>query len=239
MQIVCDSYRNIENLPPEVRPFEKMLREGEERLSDAELVAVLLRSGTKGKNALDLARDLLYPVDGSGGLNRLRDLSATEMQDISGIGPVKAGQLKACVELANRLQLPESTERLDFGSPERVYELLRPELQYLPYEQVLALLLDSKNRLIRKILISQGGLTSAVIRPRDIFREAVRTSAASIILVHNHPSGYCEPSGADYETTKALKKAGELMGIALNDHVVIARDGYYSMRAGSTIWHMR
>ncbi len=230
-------YRKIEHLPEELRPYEKMERVGENNLSDVELLAILLRSGKKGKNALDLARDLLFPRDAVGGLSRLRDLSLEELQTWGGVGPVKAGQIKACVELGKRLHHPAPNKSASFSSPETVNELLSAELKFLPVEQVQILLLDVRNRLIRKVIVSQGGLSAAVIQPRDIFREAVRANAAAIVLVHNHPSGCCEASGADHESTRAVKQAGELMGIRLHDHVIIAKDGYYSMRAQTSLWN--
>jgi DNA repair protein RadC len=226
----------IEELPEEDRPYEKMARIGVANLSDVELLAVILRSGHKGMNALDLSRSILFPDHVPGGLQRLRELSEIELLSHEGIGPVKAKMIKACVELADRLSAPLPDKQAVYGSPDRVDALLGNKMRHLPYEQVQALLLDVRNRLIRSVLVSQGGLSAAVIKPRDIFREAVRANAAAMILVHNHPSGYCEPSGADYESTRLVKQAGELMGIRLNDHVIIARDGYYSMRAHSDLW---
>ncbi len=225
------------DLPFSERPMEKMETKGVEALSDADLLAVLLRSGKPGNNALSMAYRILAgsPDEGKtalGGLSGrefLREADVTEFSAFSGIGKVKAHQIVAAIELGKRVSRAPLTEKPVLNSPERVWSYLKDDMGNLAQEEMRVLLLDVKNRLIRMEVVSRGGLSSMVIQPREIMRLAVRANAAALILVHNHPSGDPKPSQQDRESTEKLKAAGHLIGIPLHDHVIVCKEAYYSL----------
>lgn len=225
----------MQDLPADDRPSEKLMHQGAAALSDAELMAVIIRSGSRHETALSLAQRLLNTLgDGANsfsGLKALRDSSIEELTAFPGIGRVKAAQLKAAMELGSRVNRNgRLTNRRQIRCPEDILDCLAPEMAVLPREELRAVLLDARNRVIRVCQIGQGGLTGAVIHPRDLFREAVKANAASLILVHNHPSGDASPSDEDIETTRRMAKMGEMMGIQVIDHLVIASSGSTSLR---------
>ncbi len=217
-------------MPPPERPCERFYALGAAALSDAELLAIVIRSGNSRKNALQLAQGLIAAESDSNGLAFLQDCSVEELMAHEGIGMVKAVQLKAILEIARRAGQEKSGPRKAIRSPQDAAKILEGEMMHLPREELRTILLDIRNRVIRVIRIAEGGLSSSVISPRDLFREAVRANAAALILAHNHPSGDASPSREDIETTRRFIDMGELMGVRVVDHLVIARGGTTSLK---------
>lgn len=210
----------ISDWPEDERPRERLLRDGAQALSDAELLAIFLRVGVRGKSAVDLARDLLASCDGS--LSRLAASSIDELQRIAGMGPAKAAQLKATLELSRRALLQEMASRDVLSSPREVRDYLRLKLAALPYEVFMVLLLDAQNRLIRSEEVFRGTLTQTSVYPREIVKLALAHNAAAVILAHNHPSGVAEPSRADEQLTLSLRQALALVDVKVLDHFIVA-----------------
>lgn len=207
------------SLAPEERPRERLMRHGPAVLTDAELLAVLLRTGTAGCNALELGRKLLADF---GGLRGLFSAPAAELRRTPGLGSVKTGQLQAILELARR-EIAETLQRDDVMShPEAVRRYCATALAHLDIECCLALYLDARNRLIISEMLTTGTLAQAAVYPREIVRAALRHHAASVILTHNHPSGNPEPSQADEHLTRHVKSALQLVDIRLLDHIIVA-----------------
>ncbi len=217
----------IRDLPAEERPREKMKALGAEALSNAELLAILLRTGSDRESALQLAVRLLSQ---SGGLRNLPGLSLEDMQEIRGVGPAKAAQLKAALEIGRRLATMPPDQAESITSPQRAAALVMEELRYKKKEHFVILLLNTKNHLLSREEISVGSLSASIVHPREIFKIPLRKSAASIILVHNHPSGDPSPSQEDLEVTRRLVEAGNLLGIAVRDHLVIGDGCYFSFK---------
>ncbi len=217
----------IRDLPIEERPREKLKALGAEALSNAELLAILLRTGSDRESALQLAVRLLSL---GGGLRELPGLSLEDLQELRGVGPAKAAQLKAALEIGRRLATmpPDQAERIT--SPQRVAALFMEELRYKKKEHFMIVLLNTKNHLLSREEISIGSLNASIVHPREIFRIPLRKSAASIILVHNHPSGDPSPSQEDLEVTRRLVEAGNLLGIAVRDHLIIGDGCYFSFK---------
>jgi DNA repair protein RadC len=216
----------IKEWPEDERPREKMLKGGAASLSDAELLALIIRTGdtATGKSAIDLGRELITLFGSS-----LRDLGSADMAEIiaiKGMGVAKAAGVKAAFALASRFQ-GRKLENLDrFTSPRQVFDYFHFELRDCRKEYFLVLLLDGKNRIIRRVQVSQGSLNQSIVHPREVFSPAVKESAAAVILVHNHPTGDPTPSQEDLNITRRLKEAGEIMGIRVLDHIIIG-DGEY------------
>ena len=212
----------MKELPVSERPYEKAERKGIGSLSHAELLAVILVSGRGGETALQVAQKVLKA---SGGLKGLLEMSPQELQDIPGIGRVKSIRTLAAVEIGQRAVAERKSEiRIEASGPDDVIKHVEATMRYLPREEFHVLLLDTRNRIIKSVKISQGGLAAAVIHPRDIFREAVKANAASIVLVHNHPSGDSSPSQADIESTRKFSELGKMMGIPVLDHVIVGAE---------------
>jgi len=211
----------IQELPPEERPREKLAEKGPEALSDSELIAILLRTGLPGANAVEIARQLLERFGSLGGLARC---SVKEIAGIKGIGQAKAVQLAAAFGIGVRLAR-ETISREPLDTPEQVYDLLGPEMRRLRQESLRVLLLDTRHRLLRVEEISLGSANESIAHPREIFRPALIHSAFAIIVAHNHPSGDPTPSSADIRLTRRLKEAAELLMIKLLDHVIIGAPG--------------
>jgi len=217
----------IKDWPEDERPREKLLQRGGQALSDAELLALVLRTGDAAskRSALDHARLLL---DRFGSLQQLAAASLAELQQVKGIGPAKAAELQAVFEIARRFQTVPLRAGSRYSHPQEVYHHFCGRLADRKREVFLVLLLDSKNRLLREVQISEGSLTASIVHPREVFAAVVRESAAALLLVHNHPSGDPTPSREDREITVRLKEAGELMGVRVLDHIVIGAEGYVS-----------
>jgi DNA repair protein RadC len=226
----------IQELPEGERPREKLAALGAEALSDSELIAILLRTGMQGANAIDVARKLLAEYLSLGGLARC---SVVELSKIKGVGQAKAVQLAAAFGLASRLAR-ESLVRQRLDTPELINALLGAEMRALNRESLRAVLLDTKFQLIRVEEISHGSLNESVAHPREIFRTALIYSAFAVILVHNHPSGDPTPSSADHQLTRRLAQGAELLQIRLLDHVIIGtgdngRQPYFSFKEAGLI----
>lgn len=217
----------IKELPAEERPREKLLKKGSKFLSTAELLALIIRTGTKKRTAVELAQDLLNFY---GGLSAIQDLSCEELQKISGIGTAKAAQINAVIELSRRIAALKNDKKDLVSNPIQAAELLAGEMRFLKQEVLRVILLDVKNKVISIPEISRGGLSSSIVHPREVFKEAIRRSSAGMILVHNHPSGDPTPSADDISITKKLIKTGEIIGIEVMDHIIIAGDKYLSFK---------
>jgi len=208
------------------RPREKLLDHGASACSTAELLAVVLRTGTEGESVLDQARAVLAAAGGR--VHGLSTLSLADFSAVKGIGPAKAAQLLALVELAKRF----GEEEFRPGEPLRgsvdVYKHFRERLADERCEQFYAVLLDAKHRKIRDVCVSQGSLTASIVHPREVYLPVIRESAAAVIFVHNHPSGDPTPSPEDLAITRRLREVGEVMGVKVLDHVVIGRGRYVS-----------
>lgn len=209
------------------RPRERLARHGSEALSDAELIALLLRTGSARTDALEVADSLLRHC---GGLRRLARASSGEIRSRVGIGAAKAASLLAALEISRRLACDRLEPGARIRSPEDVHRHFYTRLRDRSVECFLALLLDGRHRVIAEAVISQGTLTASLVHPREVFRPALRESAAAMVLVHNHPSGDPSPSPEDREVTRRLSEAGELLGVRVVDHVVVAERGYHSFR---------
>lgn len=226
----------IHELPEQDRPREKLAAQGAEALSDSELIAILLRTGMQGANAIDVARKLLAEFKSLSGLARC---SVKELSKIKGVGPAKAVQLVAAFGLASRLAR-ETLARQRLDSPELINDLLGPEMRALERESVRLVLLDTKYLLIRVEEISLGSLNESIAHPREVFRPALIYSAYAVILVHNHPSGDPTPSSSDHQLTRRLVQGADLLQIRLLDHVIIGtadngRLPYFSFKEAGII----
>jgi DNA repair protein RadC len=210
----------ISEWPTGERPRERLLAHGPESLSDAELLAIYLRVGVRGKSAVDLARDLLKRFDGS--LQQLAEASTQELSSVSGIGTAKAAQLKASFELARRALTQEMGQRDIFSSPDTVRRWLQLKIGNLQHEVFMALWLNTQNQLLKAEELFTGSLSQTSVYPREVVKLALSHNAAAVILAHNHPSGLCEPSAADEMLTSSLKNALALIDVKVLDHFIVA-----------------
>lgn len=226
------TYILMRELPPEERPRERLARLGTSSLRNEELLAILLRVGTKRKSALELARELIVHF---GGLRGIASATVHQLAQMSGIGLAKAAQISAAVEFGRRVALAGMGDLPQIRSPEDVYSLLIGRLQGEKREHLLALILDVKNRVLKTETISIGTLDSSLVHPREVYRVAIREGAANIIIAHNHPSGDPTPSPEDIQITRRLWEAGTLIGIDLLDHVIVGDGKYVSLRERGVI----
>ena len=218
----------IHDLPISERPRERLQRFGAEALSVPEILALLLGRGIAGESVTVTAQRLLSQF---GSLKGMAGASIEELSQVRGIGPAKAAQLKAAFELANRVEgYPEPGKKLSVKTPDEVVSLAGSRLRGKKKEHFLALLLDTRGQLIKLSEISVGSLDSSIVHPREVFKEAISASAASVIFVHNHPSGNPEPSEDDIKLTERLAKAGEIMGIDVLDHIIIGGKNHLSLK---------
>ena len=219
----------MKELPLEARPYEKCFTHGPEALSDAELLSVIIRTGTKKDSSLALSRKILEGEDG--GLLSLLHRSLPELMEIRGIGPVKASQLLCIGELSRRIwRQAASGETLSFHSPEAIAGYYMEEMRHREQEELRAMFFNTKQVLIKELLVSRGTVNASLATPREIFIEALRYRAVSLILVHNHPSGDPSPSREDVAFTKRVRLAGEVVGIALLDHIIIGDNAFMSLK---------
>ncbi len=216
--------------PKSERPYEKCLEHGPESLTDGELLAIILRSGTKSRSSLEVAWDILecHPI--YKGLISLHHLDLKTLKQIPGVGDVKAIEILCVSELSKRLSRASVQLDRDFSSPEYIASYYMESMRHLDHEEVFLLLLNGQHRLIREIPLSSGTATSAVISIKQIFMEALRYGAVYIILIHNHPSGITTPSREDIVLTRKVKEAGQLLGIPLSDHIIIGNQCFLSLR---------
>ncbi len=222
-------YKSIKQWPEEERPRERLLKLGAEGLSTAELLAIILRTGSRERNALELARETLMRFSS---LREIEDASVAEFSEIKGIGSSKVAQMKAAFELGKRLMQYGSVNEAQnpsFSNSRGVYEYFRPEFYGLKKERFLCALLDTKNRVFKEKVISEGTLNSSLVHPREVFRYAIKEAAASVLFIHNHPSGDPNPSRDDIHITKRLVETGKVVGINVLDHIVITDGSYLSL----------
>lgn len=215
----------IKKLPISERPYEKLEMYGAESLSNSELLAIIIKTGTKEKTSIEVAQQILSIKENSN-LRFLQDLSIEEFTKIKGIGKIKAIQLKAICELTKRMERPINTTKIKLKSSKDVADLVMNELKFEKREIVKELILNTKNILLKIIDVSYGGTNSAIVEPKDILAEPIKMGAPKIILVHNHPSGDPTPSKQDIAITQRIYEASQLVGIDLIDHIVIGDSKY-------------
>ena len=222
----------MKEIPPEQRPYEKCIRYGETVLTDAELLAVILRSGTRDKSAVSLAGQVLSVSSHSAypGLSGILHLSLEELKKIPGIGDVKAVQLKCVGELSRRIACAAARPGISFNEPCSIAAYFMEKLRHEEQEHLYIMMMDTKGHHIGDYLVSRGTVDATVATPREIFVEALRRMAAGIVLVHNHPSGDPSPSSCDEEITRNAYQMGNILGIRLLDHIIIGDQKYFSFR---------
>jgi DNA repair protein RadC len=228
-----NDYVSIKNWKEDEKPREKLLKHGKQALSDAELIAILLGTGTKETSAIDLARALL--LLGQNNLNELARLSVKDLCKVNGIGPAKAITIIAAIELGARKQHLAAVERPQIRSSREAYLVMKSKLEDLSHEEFWVITLDRKNSVINTYRISEGGITGTVVDVRKILKIALDDKSTGIMLFHNHPSGNLQPSHADIELTKKMTEAGKIMDISVLDHLIITQTSYYSFTDESLI----
>eukprot|EP01035_Chromulina_nebulosa_P029926 gene29926-39727_t len=220
------NYTPIKQWAQEDRPREKLMLHGKGTLSQAELLAILISTGTKSKSAIDLAREILKKCGDD--INHLAKMSVKELVKIDGIGEAKAISIVAAIELGGRRQIAEVKQKKSIGHSKDIYDLFKPKLADLMHEEFWILLLNQGLKIIGERQVSEGGMTSTAVDARKIFRLAIDEGAASIALAHNHPSGSLKPSNEDILLTNRIKEAGKLLDVKVIDHVIVAETGFYS-----------
>jgi DNA repair protein RadC len=217
----------IRDFPEDERPRERFKKHGPQSLSNHELIAILLRTGTKEESVLQLSNRLLTQFEG---LRLLKSATLEEMTEIKGIGQTKAIQILAAVELGRRVSNLAFNERYVIRSPEDGANYMMNDMRFLSQEHFVCLYLNTKNQVIHKQTIFIGSLNASIVHPREVFREALKRSAASLIALHNHPSGSPEPSREDIEVTKRLAECGKIIGVDLLDHLIIGDNKFVSLK---------
>ncbi|PFG05532.1 DNA repair protein RadC [Bacillus sp. es.034] len=217
----------IRDFPQDERPRERMIQSGAASLSNQELLAILLRTGTKSESVLQLSNRLLTQFDG---LNLLKDASLEEITKTKGIGLAKAVQIMAAVEFGRRISNLAFDDRYSIRSPEDGANYVMNDMRFLAQEHFVCLYLNTKNQVLHKQTIFIGSLNASIVHPREVFKEAFRRSAASIICIHNHPSGDPTPSREDIEVTKRLVECGRIIGIDILDHLIIGEKKFISLK---------
>lgn len=222
---------NMKDLPLQDRPCERCLDYGPEHLTDAQLLAVILRTGSRKANALDLAKEILALNYPNGGILRLLHLSLPELLSYDGIGKVKAAQMLCIGELSKRIwRQGKLAGQKAFRDPDDIAAYCMEDMRHLEQEQVRALYFDTKQKLIRDVILTTGTINASIISPREIYKEALRCNGVSLILTHNHPSGDPSPSREDLDLTLRVSEAGKILGITLLDHIIIGDTTYVSLR---------
>jgi len=221
----------ILDMQKDERPRERLIKNGASALSDSELLAIILRTGSKKENVINLSQRIL----GEYNIKQLSQINLTQLMKIHGIKESKATQISACFEIARRLESFNSVEKPKISSPEDVYRRLFPRMRELKKEMFIELCLDTKNQILKEEVISVGSLNTNVVHPREVFKLALAESAAHIIVAHNHPSGDPTPSREDIEITKKLVETGNIMGITVLDHVIIGDGRHFSMKEAGHI----
>ncbi|MBA2871612.1 DNA repair protein RadC [Anoxybacillus calidus] len=217
----------IRDFPEAERPRERLISDGPESLANHELLAILLRTGTKDESVLQLANRLLNHFEG---LRLLKDATIEEMTSIKGIGTAKAVQILAAIELGRRISRLQYDERYVIRSPEDGAKYVMEDMRFLSQEHFVCLYLNTKNQVIHRKTVFIGSLNASIVHPREVFKEAIKRSAASIICAHNHPSGDPTPSREDIEVTKRLAECGRMIGIELLDHLIIGDRKFVSLK---------
>ena len=218
--------KTIKEIPLNDRPREKMAVKGAAALTDAELIAILLRTGTAEKSAIDIASEMTA----DGGLyKRLAGITRiNELTNIKGLGQAKAATVLAALEIGRRIASAKPLEKIHLSCPQDVADFLMPRLRYAAKEQFVVILLNNKNKVIGTEVVSEGSLSSSIVHPREVYAPAILHHAAAIMVAHNHPSGDPKPSTEDTEVTRMLARSGKVLGIPMIDHVIIGDGNYYS-----------
>ena len=216
----------IKDIPRPDRPREKLIKKGPKALKKEELLAIILRTGLKGKNAIQVANDILIKY----GNKKFLLASYQELRNIKGVGPTKAAQILAAIELGSRLFKEKPEQEIYIHSPEDTIKIIS-NIKNNKKENFVALYLDARNKLIHQETISIGSLNASIVHPREVFEPAIQYLAAQIILAHNHPSGDPEPSTEDLAITKRLVESGKILGIEITDHIIVAKNGFISFKA--------
>lgn len=217
---------SIKNWKEDDRPREKLLNKGKEVLSDAELIAIMLGSGSRRESALDLAKRILSSVDNN--LNKLARLSISQLMAFNGVGEAKSVSIVTALELGRRRRLEEALVQLKITSSKSVFNIMQPILGELQHEEFWILYLNNSNKILLKTQMSKGGINGTLVDTRLVFKKAIELSATSVILVHNHPSGTLIPSNADKMLTQKILEAGKTLDIKVLDHVIITEKSYFS-----------
>lgn len=221
-----DKYFSIKHWSEDDQPREKLLYKGKSVLSDAELIAILIGSGSRNESAVDLCKRILQQNNNH--LHQLQKQTVQQLMQFKGIGEAKAVSIVAALELAKRLQLSQTKELTKIGSSEDVYRVMQPLIGDLPHEEFWVLLLNNSNKIIYKLQLSKGGLTQTIVDVRLIFKTVLEHLATALILVHNHPSGQLNPSMADKDITRKIKEAGVTLDIKLLDHLIVTQRAHFS-----------
>lgn len=217
---------SIKNWSHDDRPREKLLEKGRSALTDAELVAILISSGSRKESAVDLSRRILASIDNN--LSELGKLSVKDLQQFNGIGSAKAVTIVAALELGRRRREGAALSRKRISSSKSVFDVLQPILGDLPHEEFWILYLNNSNKILQKQQLSKGGITGTLVDPRLVLKVALSLGAVALILAHNHPSGTLKPSASDKQLTEKLKKAAESLDIRVLDHVIVTEKAYFS-----------
>lgn len=225
----------IKELPNDDRPYEKFIKYGPHALSDAELVAIIIKSGTKEQSSIEIAREVLKLPDGGYSLLSLCKKNAEELEKINGIGKVKALSLKCIAEISKRINTTSYDNSIRFNSPKDIADYYMESFRHLNHEEFCVIFLDSTNKLITERVLTKGTLNQSLVSVRDVFSNALELSASSIVLLHNHPSGNPSPSKEDLTTTEAICKAGKMLNIMVLDHIIIGDKKYISFRERNLI----
>ncbi|UWG96908.1 DNA repair protein RadC [Dehalobacter sp. DCM] len=221
------NYRRLKDLPEDLLPRERLYQLGSESLSNKEILAILLRTGSKGENVLELAERILTDAGGLAGISRL---TVHELKQVHGIGPAKAAQVKAALEIGKRCVCADPVSRPTVNTPSDAADLVMEEMRKLDREHFRIMHLNTRNHVLGICPVSVGSLNSSIVHPRECFKDAIRRNANTIILLHNHPSGDPTPSYEDVEITKRLAEGGKILGIDVLDHIVIGDRKYVSLK---------
>lgn len=229
MTVSNEVHMSMKDLPKLERPYEKLEYFGPQALSEAELLAIIFRTGSRELRAVELAQRLLA-LEKEEGIYGLYQYSLDELMKVKGIGRVKAIQVKAVLELSKRISKHQASLKYWINSPGSIASIYMEEMRYLKQEHFKIILLDTKNQIIGCQEVSKGSINSSIVHPREVFKYAIKKSAVSIIMLHNHPSGDPAPSQEDIKVTERMKEAGELIGIHVLDHIIIGDGVYVSLK---------
>ncbi|MCT4598217.1 MAG: DNA repair protein RadC [Vallitalea sp.] len=224
----CNSRMRVKDLPSSERPYEKFELFGPNALSDAELLAIIIRSGSKKERSIEIAQRILSIK--KQGIRGINDLTLEDLQKISGIGRVKSIQIKAIAELSKRISKYNGVAKVKISSPSSIASIYMEEMRYLQQEHLKIVFLDTKNKIISDKFLTVGTVNASLINPREVFIQALRHNAVHVILLHNHPSGDPTPSREDISITERIIEAGEIVGIKLLDHLIIGDGNYMSLK---------
>jgi DNA repair protein RadC len=216
----------ITNWSEDDKPREKLMLKGKSALSDAELIAILIGSGSRNESAVDLSKRILKSVDNN--LNALGKLSVSQLMNFKGIGEAKAISIIAALELGRRRRSEDAVELIKITSSKMIFEIMQPIIGELPHEEFWIIYLNNSNKILSKLQLSKGGITGTLVDVRIVFKNALEIGATALILCHNHPSGTLVPSDADKQITKKLKTAGDSLEVKVLDHLIVTEFGYFS-----------